>query len=72
MTQYSKQSRYYHHLFCGTKVVVCNNDQPIVEIKLFDNFKKNVGAKTEQPQRFLNKRSDHLKITPEGRAVGNW
>lgn len=52
MTQYSEQSRYYHHLFYGNKVVVCNNDEQIVKMpatsklaktKLFDNLKKNVG-----------------------------
>ena len=72
MTQYSKQSRYYHHLFYGNKVVVCNNDEPIVAIKLFDTFKKKVEVRTEQPQSFPNKYLNHLKINFGNLSTGNW
>lgn len=53
MTQYSDQSRYYHHTFYGRKVVVSNhNDMPVAEIPVlknletkhsFDDLKRYVG-----------------------------
>lgn len=38
MTQYSEQSRYYHHTFHGRKIVVCNHDnKPVAEIPVNQN-----------------------------------
>ncbi len=63
MTQYSDQSRYYHHTFHGKKVVVCNNDDTlVVELPVrknsgirtsFDDLKRCVGENITLPSSSL-------------------